>query len=175
MAYNNYHQIKLNTFNWGSLLSHPSEFIRIDEQLRIKQNELSTFNYDVEGWTKIAAQENLEHKRLVYSMRSYLYITCQNIFCVPILSRVEYDSLKSSFVDRENIITEKDQDYATLTSMSQANYLLILHLSSDRYNTERLYRKILGRIIDSMNTQLEYAMKEKMIDTIIKKCFFSLQ
>jgi hypothetical protein len=167
--------VRLELVSWKNLLTHPSEFIRIDEQLRIKQIELATFNNTIGGWTKIAAQENLEHKRLIYSMRSYIYITCYNRFGVSMLSDGEYQSLKDSFVDRENFMTNSDQDYATLNTYSQNEYYLILHLSSDRWNTERLYRKFLGKIIEDMDPTLEWFAKENMINTIVKKCFFTVK
>ena len=168
-------QIKMDLIKWKNLLTHPSEFVRIDEQLRLKQIELFAFNDTVDGWTKISAQENLEHQRLLYSMRCYLSITCNSIFSVNMLSKGEFQSLKHSFIDRDNIITAEDQDYATLNALSQNEYWLILTLSSDRYNTERIYRKIIGKIIQSYEPLLDYHLKENLIETIVKKCFFTVQ
>ena len=167
--------MRLDLVNWKNLLTHPSEFVRIDEQLRIKQIELATFDEKIVGWTKIAAQENLEHKRLIYSMRSYISITCYNRFGVSMLSDGEYQALKNSFVDRENIMTNNDQEYETLHTYSQNEYWLILHLSSDRWATERLYKKFLGKIIEDMDPTVEWFARENMINTIVKKCFFTVK
>lgn len=169
----------MDLINWQNLLTHPSEFIRIDEQLRLKQISLANFNDRIEGWNKVAGQENLEHQRMIYSMRCYLSMTGTNLFGVQMLSRGEYQALKRSFVDRENILTETDQDYANLNVMSQNEYWLILNQAMDRCNTERFYRKLLRTIIDSLvldiQSQDEMYFRERMIDTIVTKCFFTVE
>lgn len=175
MTSNPYFTLRPDLIKWSNLLTHPSEFTRIDEQLRLKQIELASFSDAVEGWTKIAAQENLEHQRLIYSMRCYLSITCQNIFGASMLSKNEFQSLKNSYIDRENILKPGDQDYATLNRLSYYEYWLILNMTSDKHNTEQLYRKILGKIIESIDSTVLYSVKQNMIDTIIQKCFFTVE
>ena len=86
----------MQQFNWTNLLSHPSEIIRVDEVLRHKQIELQKFSECVDGWTKIAAQEVLEHKRLIYRMRCYLHISAITYFNHPVMSRESLKDLKSS-------------------------------------------------------------------------------
>ena len=168
-------QLRTDVINWRNLLTHPSEFTRIDEQLRLKQLDLAKFNERMEGWTKIAAQENLEHQRLVYSMRCYLSITCNKLFGVSMLSTGEYTSLKESFVDTENILSETDPRYVTLNEITHNEYWLLLHLASDRYQTEQLYRKVIGKIIESIDPTLDWNVRRQMIDTIVKKCFFTVE
>ena len=79
-------RLRTDQFNWKSLLCHPSEIIRIDEQLRLKQLELGDFNERTPGYNLIAAQTNLEHKRLLYSMRCYLAICGFSFFRMPVFS-----------------------------------------------------------------------------------------
>ena len=165
----------MDLVNWRTLLTHPSELVRLDEQLRLKQLELAQFTERQEGWTKIAAQENLEHKRMIYSMRCYISITCNNMFHVSMLSDSEYQSLKRSFVETENIVKPTDQEYAILNHLAYKEYFQILYQRSDKYNTERLYRKLIGKIIETLDTTIEKDMKINMIDTIVTKCFFTVK
>lgn len=161
--------------NWNYILTHPSEMVRLDEHLRLKQIELDGFNSRIAGWTKVAAQEHLEHQRLIYSMRCYLSITCTNIFGISMLSRHEYESLKNSFFDRDNYLSEYDRQQETLHHLSYNEYYLILRTASDRNNTERIYRKLLRKLLDEITDCDESFKKEDMIETIIKKCLFTVE
>ena len=149
--------------------------MRIDEQLRLKQIDIQDFNELTPGWTKIAAQEILEHKRLLYSIRCYLSITGTNLFGVPMLSIDEYNSLKCSFQEKENFLSMGENSFATMTALSQEEVWLLLNVTSDRHNTEGIFKKIISRIIDNYYHNIEYAKKENMINTIITKCFFTVQ
>ena len=165
----------MDQLNWDHMLTHPSELVRLDEHLRLKQIELDAFHSRLEGWTKIAAQEKLEHQRLLYSMRSYLSITCTNRFDMPMLSQTEYESLKNSFTDRENYLSADDQQYQKLDHTTYQEYYLILRMRSDRKNTERIYRKLLGLLLDELDACDDFFKKETMIDTILKRCFFTVE
>jgi hypothetical protein len=165
----------MNSLNWNYILTHPSEIVRLDEHLRLKQIELDGFNRRITGWTKVAAQEHLEHQRLIYSLRCYLAITCKNLFDISMLSRHEYDSLKNSFFDRDNYLTENDRQQETLNHLSYNEYYLILLTASDRNKTERIYRKLLGKLMDELTYCDESFKKEDLIETIIKRCFFTLE
>lgn len=165
----------MDQLNWSYILTHPSELIRLDEHLRLKQIELDEFHSRIEGWTRIAAQEHLEHQRLLYSMRCYLSITCTNRFGTLMLSRGEYEALKNSFFDRDNLLSENDKQYETLNYLSHNEYYLILKMASDRTNTERIYRKLLGKLLDEMDECDDQFKKDTMIDTIIKRCLFTVE
>ena len=89
------------------------------------------------------------------------------------LSDSEYQSLKRSFVQTENIVKPTDQEYAILNHLAYKEYFQILYQRSDKYNTERLYRKLIGKIIETLDTTIEKDMKMNMIDTIVTKCFFT--
>ncbi len=149
--------------------------VRLDEHLRLKQIELDQFNSRMEGWTKIAAQEHLEHQRLLYSMRCYLSITCTNIFGTSLLSQKEFEALKNSFFDRDNYLTENDKHYQTLDNTAYNEYYLILRLASDKKNTERIYRKLLGKILEELGDYEDIFKKETMIDTIMTRCLFTVE
>jgi hypothetical protein len=169
-------QTNMDQLNWSYILTHPSEFVRLDEHLRLKQIELDGFHSRMVGWTKISAQENLEHRRMIYSMRCYLSITCTNRFGVSMLSESEYESLKNSFNDRDNFISENEKKYETLNNLSYNEYYLILKMASDRQQTERIYRKLLGKLLDEFEEfDDDQFNKEAVTETIIKKCFFTIE
>jgi hypothetical protein len=165
----------MDRLNWNYILTHPSEFVRLDEHLRLKQIELDEFHSRIEGWTRIAAQEHLDHQRMIYSMRCYLSITCTNRFGMLMLSQREFESLKNSFFDRDNYLSADDKQYETLNHLTYNEYYLILRMASDRKNTERIYRKLLGQLLDEMDECEEPFTKEAMIDTIINKCLFTIE
>jgi hypothetical protein len=48
----------MDRLNWNYILTHPSEFVRLDEHLRLKQIELDGFHSRMVGWTK------LQHKNI---------------------------------------------------------------------------------------------------------------
>ena len=162
-------KLKIDQFNWKNLLHHPSEFIRIDEMLRLKQTELCKFNRATFGWTFVAAQENLEHQRLIYRMRCYLSITGTNMFRAPILSLGEYANLKRSFPETEDFLTSNDKKFALLTGSNSDEFWLVLSTACDRRNTIEFYKKLISEVLaDDYNQQ----DKQQMIDVTVNHCDF---
>jgi hypothetical protein len=161
--------LKTDQVNWRLLLTHPSELVRIDEKLRMKQLELRDFDERTPGYNVTAAQTHLEHQRLIFSMRCYCAIVGMNFFHVPILSIPEFHSLKNSFVDRENFTTDSN-NYVELSSFED-EFWLILQTTSDKNNSEKFFKKIMSEFL-VFYPFLED--KEKIMDTIIKHCRFMI-
>jgi hypothetical protein len=157
--------------NWKNLLNYPSEFIRIDEQLRLKQLELNGFDENTLGWTKVSGQCNLEHKRLIYSMRCYLHINGCHHFNTPIMSRTEYLELKASFREKDNYTNPSENNLAPITSVTQDEFLLIVSTSSDKGSTEKFYIRLIETILGKNISQAE---KDNIIPIIMKNCVFTV-
>jgi hypothetical protein len=166
--------LRMRQFNWSNILSHPSEFIRIDETLRLKQIELNQFTDTIPGWTLVAAQENLDHKRLIYRMRVYLHIAGTNLFGHPILSREEFHNLKRSnnFETGIEYIKSPEDNLEILTSSTPTKFWLIMSTSFDRLNTINFFKKM---IFEILGTQYTKAEKELMSEIVIKRCDFMIE
>jgi hypothetical protein len=164
-------QLNIDHVSWMNLLTHPSEFVRLDELLRWKQLELKEFNERTRGWNKVAAQEILNHQRMLYSMRCYLVINGCHIFNTSVMSTNEYANLKNSFKEKENLISPTENNCASLTSPTQDEFWLILSTTNDRKNTETFYKKIIQNILCGMGGNVELY---KMIDVIVNKCSFTV-
>lgn len=163
--------LKTDQFNWKQLLNHPSEFIRIDDKLRLKQLELSDFNEKTPGYNISAAQTHLEHQRLIFNMRCYLIIAATNFFSFPIISANDFRELKRSFIDKENFVFECGNfvDF----SNTDDRFWLLMQITSDKNNSEKFFKKMLSEIFSFYLIPKED--QEKMIETVIKKCRFNLK
>jgi len=166
--------LRMRQFNWSNILSHPSEFIRIDETLRLKQIELNQFTDTIPGWTLVAAQENLDHKRLIYRMRCYLHIAGINYFGHSMLSHEEYQNLKesNSFETGNEFIKCPEDNLAILTRSTPTKFWLIMSTSFDRQNTINFFKKMIFEILGEHYTKEE---KEIMSQIVIKKCDFIIE
>ena len=150
-------------------MNHPSEFVRVDEKLRMKQLELGDFNEQTPGYNLVAAQTHLEHQRLIYSMRCYLAIAGMNFFNVPIVSAHEFQNLKNSYVDRDNFVTESD-NFIELSN-TEDEFWLIMQTTTDKNNSEKFFKKIMSEFLSCYPLLDD---KEKMMDTVINCCRFTL-
>ena len=166
--------LRMRQFNWANILAHPSEFIRIDESLRIKQIELNQFNDIMPGWTLVAAQENLDHKRLIYRMRCYLHIAGINYFGHSMLSHEEYQNLKTSnsFETGNEFIRCSSENLAILTRSTSTKFWLIMSTSFDRQNTVNFFKRMVFAILGEHYTQED---KEIMSEIVINKCDFIIE
>jgi len=164
----------MQQFNWSNILSHPSEFTRIDECLRLKQLELNQFSNTIPGWSLVAAQENLDHKRLLYRMRCYLHIAGTNYFGCSILSREEHQNLResNSFDTGEEFISSPEENLAVLTSSTPSKFWLIMSTSFDRLNTINFFKKIIVEVFGKHYSQEE---KELLAEIVINRCDFMIE
>jgi hypothetical protein len=162
--------LRIDQFNWKNLVNHPSEFVRLDERLRLKQLELGDFNEFISGYNPVAAQEHLEHQRLLFSMRCYLVITGYNLFRLPIISEREQQSLKESFTDRENYIADL-KNFIELSD-NENEFWLIMQTTSDKSNTQKFFKRIMSEVLSFF--QIDYDDREKMMKLIIERCRFTI-
>ena len=164
----------METINWNYLLSHQSEFIRIDEQLRLLQIQLSKFRdcqervQSSDYWIDTANQEHILHMKTIKSFRCVINLFGCHIFNEEILSREQ--SLESQIQDEFDRFQKVD-NYATDSEEIFAKLYLII---SDRKNTEKIYQRFLVTIFDGyINYNNKYFVmeddyeKEKIMKEII--------
>jgi hypothetical protein len=163
--------LRIDQVNWKNLLRHPSEFVRLDEQLRLKQLELADFNELTPGYNIVAAQTQLEHQRLIYSMRCYITISGFQVFRVPILSPNEYQSLKNSFTDRENLIS--DIHNFIEVSKNEDEFWLVMQTTNNKHNSEKFFKRIMTQVLCLYLIPKDD--KERIMNVIINRCHFSVQ
>ena len=74
-------KLDISMVNWANIYQHPSELVRLDEILKLKQNHLKSQTCTNPGWTLPAANEITESKRMVNNMRCFLHQ--QALHCFP--------------------------------------------------------------------------------------------
>ena len=138
--------LEISGIDWKNLSTHPSEYVRVDEKLRIKFQLLQQrFGTWVDGWTNQCQEENLKHQKLIYSMRCYLYHNGTRQFNCPILSEKELETLKQS---RPRESTFLDHDHTELHEpMSEKEFMLLISETSDRLYSCKFYRKLVSAIL----------------------------
>ncbi len=94
-----------------------------------------------------------------------------NFFNIPIVSANEFQSLKNSFVDRENYLTELN-DFIEI-SKNEDEFWLIMQTSTDKINSEKFFKKIMSEVLS--NYYISKDEKEKVMDVVINKCHFTVK
>jgi hypothetical protein len=94
-----------------------------------------------------------------------------NFFNIPIVSANEFQSLKNSFVDRENYLTELN-DFIEISKNEDA-FWLIMQTSTDKINSEKFFKKIMSEVLS--NYYISKDDKEKVMDVVINKCHFTVK
>ena len=163
-------QIQINAVNWCQIIAHPSEFVRIDEQLRLKYLELSNFVTSTNGWTKMAAQEVLMHKRLIANIRAYLHTTGANLFRTKLFSNAEYEKLIRSFAFEEDFLQPRERQPMETLIPDQVN--LVLSTSLDRLNSIRFFEKLVETILQQTAADLSPHHRMGMVEAITTKFEF---
>lgn len=123
----------MESISWNYILTHPSEFVRIDEQLRLLLTQLSIFKQ--EFLTDSILQEVKEHEKIITSFREALNTFGFIIFGGAILSDGEAEA------NMKKIIENQEQS-------SNVNFF-------NEFNTLQveMFRKLFGSILDKMNTE----------------------
>ena len=155
--------LNIDNVDWKNLLQHQSELVRVDENLKNKQNELKIFTTNVEGWSPLAAQANLEQQRMIYSMRSMLQIFGVLYFNSYIISKCEYIKLNESFLDRENFANE--DAYLIVNNLSSMDLIVLINKLKEKIATKQFYKKL-------FNTLIRKDLNESDVEEIIKKIQF---
>jgi hypothetical protein len=136
----------------------------------LKQLELGDFNERTRGYTLCAAQTNLEHQRLIYSMRCYLAIAAMNFFHIPVMSANDFIDLKNSFVDKANFI-EDSKNFIELSNTDD-RFWLLMRTTSDKNNSEKFFKKIMSEVLSRYHIPKEE--RDEITKIVIQKCYFTV-
>lgn len=164
-------------FPLDSLYEHISEFVRIDEHLRMKYLFLETVTPESVGWTYVAGQEINEHKKIIKNIRCFLHYHAKELFGedVQMFSKKEYEKIKS----------QKDVNYRlyeTLTGFDQISnedqFFFFLRASDDKETTMDFYQSLLENIFKFCQKVegecINGTDRINMMKNFLTKCVFSL-
>ena len=153
-------------------MTHPSEFVRIDEQLRLLQFQLCEFKNQF--LTDSILQEICEHEKVVTGFRNALNMFGCYIFETEILSEGEaIASWGSSKTGTQSVGANFFQEF---TSMTSEMFRKLISSILDKRNTEKIFRRFLIVLFDDyINAGNKYfsieseAEKEQIMHEIIKR------
>lgn len=132
----------MEQINWRFLLTHPSEFVRIDEQLRLLQIHLS--NYQKQFLTDSILQEIYEHELTIIGFRNALNIFGINLFQTDILSDGEICNQRGTSIEKP----KSANFFLEYTNMSQEMFQKLFCCLADKKNTEKIFKQFLIVIFD---------------------------
>ena len=165
---------KLTTevFKFESLYDHISEFVRIDEHLRMKQMHLESITPESRGWTYISGQEINKHKRIVKNIRCFLHYHAREFYGMDakILSQNEYLNLKTQ-KETNYQIYQNLTDFDSICNDDQ--FWFFMRALSDTDATVEFY-KILLETIYQTKIEVNGIEKKELIQNLLKKCVFTL-
>ena len=122
--------LRADLFNLDLLYTHISEFVRIDEHLRLKSIHLDAITPETKGWTYPAGREISEHKTLINCIRCFLQYQSRQIWGqkVGMFSPEEYQTIKNFKVHDYKIYQDLPA-YNTINNEDQLAFLYLLHMT----------------------------------------------
>jgi len=158
----------MNRVNWKGMSSNFTEYVRIDEQLRLKQIHLAEFGRNMIGFSTAADFENRQHKRLIYQMRCYLYTECRKICGHPNMSKHDFDKLKESFIAPEKIF---EADWDEIFYMEPTQRSLLISERADTLNSAAFYEKLISEVLGK---EIPYSEKQHVIRATMERCLYRI-
>ena len=167
-------KLSTNIFDWDDVFTHISEFVRIDEHLRLKQVSLETISPECHGWTYLAGCEVTEHKRILNNMRCFLLYHAKEIwgYSAAMFSKTEYEKIKN-FEDLHYTLYEGMPEFNAISNGDQFWFLMVAIDDKEatnkffRFMVEKFYNTNEGHFISGMH-------KNEITQNILSKCHFSL-
>ena len=165
--------LRADLFNLDLMYTHISEFVRIDEHLRLKSIHLDAITPETKGWTYPAGIEISEHKTLINCIRCFLQYQSRQIWGqkVGMFSPDEYQTIKNFKVHDYKIYQDLPA-YNTINNEDQlAFFVLAAH---DKNATMELYKTLLGKLFPEGDDTYVGMSKNEIIQSILSKCVFQL-
>ena len=136
----------MERINWQFILSHPSEFVRIDEQLRLHLFQLS--DYKDQFLTDSILSQIRSHEKIIIAFRDAINIFGRHIFGSEIISIEEAASSWRELQDEEyeQDATNFFQEY---TSMTSEMFRKLIGCIINKRNTEKMFQKFLIILFDN--------------------------
>lgn len=162
----------MEQINWRFLLTHPSEFVRLDEQLRLLQIHL--FDCQKEFLTDSILQEIHEHELTIISFRDAINIFGKKYFQTDILSPGENEN-------QRGYTSEKPKNanfFLEYENMSQEMFQKLVQCLADKKNTEKIFAQFLIVLFDDFINTLNHSPfsdeeKQLIMLDIIKRVYTS--
>ncbi len=145
--------------------------VRVDEHLRMKLMDLQQANYDVEGWTPLAEQENLENKRMIVSMRSFLNMIGVQYFQTQLLSNAALEEIRK-FPNESDFVEPNERKMRNVSEMRHEELQFFLKCFSDKKNTKRFFKQLARSIY---TTDCGYTEEElnDIVEAVVNNVEFS--
>ena len=168
----------MDNINWKSILSHPSEMVRIDEQLRLLQLQLlSDFKEPPFDWTASTEEATCTHLNIIKNFRNAINMFGCHYFNVAILS--EEESVASTSIPiypqpqlRNNNFFEDE----TAARGPKEKLMKYMNTITETKNTEKVFQTFLVTFFDNyVNVDNKYFIlnsdeeKERIMLEIIKR------
>lgn len=149
--------------------------VRVDEHLRMKFVNLCKFNSDVDGWTPETAQINLEHKRMVNSMRCFINMVGVQHYHHQMLSEKEKMLIRNDGLDlqeRDFVNEWENRVLYNIANIPSPELNLYLSNVMDKKNTEKLFSKLVQKIY---RQNMAPEDEKEIIKAIITNVLFSME
>ena len=137
-------KLSLDIFNWDDVCTHISEFVRIDEHLRLKQMALDTISPELIHWTYLAGLQITEHKRILINMRCFLIYHAREIWGedATMFSKGEYEKIKAH---EDNLYTlYKDAPEFNAVS-NGGQFWFLMQAIDDKEGTIELFKRLVDK------------------------------
>jgi hypothetical protein len=160
--------------NFPRLLHHPSEIVRLDEQLRLKTLNLNILQ---ERIFPTLSDQIESHLNLIHNFRCYLYIEATKYFHVQLMSQFQFEEMKTRSAIKANEAKKLSTTPTpnNFSNMSQNELDLFILISSDIRNTENIFKKIIFRFLAENYPVSSFGEKSALANVIMTKCVFSLE
>ena len=164
----------LPVFNWENFLTHISEFVRVDEHLRMKQMSLETVTPENTGWTFLAGKEVTEHKRILNNMRCFLHYHAREIWGSDAImfSKTEYDTIKT-LEDNPYKLYEDMPGYDSVSNDDQ--FWFLMRAIHDKKAPNIFYKVLIELIYKTIDGRfLSGLQKDEITQNILSTAVFTL-
>jgi hypothetical protein len=159
------------SINWGWLLQHPSEIVRLDEQLRLKEIALLNLNEKIGDNFNYVSEEVGNHLKLLHNFRCFLYIEGTKYFRACLLSKTEFSALKNR--QPPQYFTENTP--VNFSNWTENQLTLFLKVTCDKKNTENIFKKVIFRFLSQTCGGSTFPEKSAIADVIMSRCSFSIE
>lgn len=165
--------LKMWSVNWRTLLDHPSEIVRLDEQLRLKTEDLLDFKNKIDYNCKYLCDEVDKHMAIIHNFRCYLYIEGTKYFQTQLLCKNQLDLLKRMSNELQPN-ERREVEVVTFSNLTDNQLNLFLLIETDMKNTEDIFKKVVFRFLAENNFATCFHDKMIMANVIMSKCYFSI-
>ena len=134
--------------NWKNCFSHPAEFVKLDQLVKMKQQVLDKYiggRYN--QWEELICQEIESHKKMLYNLRNIIYIVGTEYFGFEILSEQDRNELIYSYIPDPDLKEKKSNENPILRDFHCRQFWTFLAVRADKLSSEKFFSKVLNAFI----------------------------